>query len=554
MTTSDLRGDSPPESQEQSEGLSSPISRRRLLALGAQGAAAVGGGALIAACGGGKTTATDAAKSGTPKRGGTITLGMITGGSSETVVPALAINNPDLVRVPQLFDPLFRVGEDVRLVPMLATEATPNSDATSWTLQLRDGVHWHDGKPFTADDVVWTVKSWASPRNADSATVTGVIDYSRVRKRGPLTVEIPLLIPVAQFPTLITYYNLYVIPAGATNSEIHARPIGTGPFKYVSFEPAVRSVFTANRDYWQHGKPYIDKLVVISSFTNETARLNALEAGTVNVNGSVPGVIANQLKGNPQIKLLNSVGGNIYQLFVRIDKPPFTDNRVRQALRLAADRPALVANGLDGYGAVANDLPGVFTEYYATKLPQRVQDIEKARSLLKAAGKEGLTFALPVADAAPGFTACATLYAEQAKAAGINVQITQVPAANYFSPSGGYLTRTAGLDSPAATPPSLTQQYRTSLRKGAPYNDTWWGYQPGGAAADALLAEAVGTLNPSRAEELWFEVQKLQYEQNGTLIYATANFLDAVASNVHGLRTTKAGYLNNWQLLDGWIN
>ena len=147
---------------------SQDITRRRLMAIGAQGALALGGAGLLTACGGSSSSssATTSASGGTPVRGGTFRVGMITAGSAETINPAHAVNNSDLLRIAQLYDNLFTVGPDVKtLVPALALSAEPNSKATVWTLKLRPNVKWHDGKPFTADDVVYTLRSWANPNS-----------------------------------------------------------------------------------------------------------------------------------------------------------------------------------------------------------------------------------------------------------------------------------------------------------------------------------------------------------------------------------------------------
>ena len=126
------------------------ITRRRLMALGAQGALAVGGAGLLASCGGSSSSSSAAtsASGGKPVRGGTFRVGMITAGSAETINPVHTVNNPDILRIAQLYDNLFTVGPDVTLVPALALSAEPNSDATVWTLKLRPNVKWHDGKPL----------------------------------------------------------------------------------------------------------------------------------------------------------------------------------------------------------------------------------------------------------------------------------------------------------------------------------------------------------------------------------------------------------------------
>src|SRR5207248_2596383 len=109
---------------------------------------------------------TSAGGGGKPVRGGTLRVGMITAGPAETINPAKTVNLSDLLRIAQLYDNLFTVGPDVKtLVPVLALSAEPNGNATVWTLKLRPNVKWHDGKPFTADDVVYTLRSWANPNS-----------------------------------------------------------------------------------------------------------------------------------------------------------------------------------------------------------------------------------------------------------------------------------------------------------------------------------------------------------------------------------------------------
>jgi peptide/nickel transport system substrate-binding protein len=380
-----------------------------------------------------------------------------------------------------------------------------------------------------------------------------MIDFKGVKKRDNLTVEVPLLVPVAELPTLLTFYNYLVVPNGATISEQARNPVGTGPFKFVSFTPGTQSTFAANPHYWQSGLPYVDKLVVNSSFTDSTAQMDALLAGDIDVFTQVPYTLAKENASNSQIRILNSAGSNWYQVCMRINHEPFTDVRVRQAMRLIADRPEIVAAGLDGYGTIGNDLEGDYCEHFASQL-HRSQDIDQAKSLLKAAGKSDLTVTLPVAAAAPGLLESATVYAQQAKAAGVTVKLQTVSASSYFTPAGGYLSRPFGLDYCASSWPSLTMTYRAQFTKSAPYNDTAWGFQPGGAAAGALLAQAIAELNPAKAEQLWYEVQLQQFNEGGSIDFAQANYVDAIATNVQGLQTTKAGYLNDWHLLGAWFS
>jgi peptide/nickel transport system substrate-binding protein len=392
-------------------GESHGLTRRDLLA----GAAGIGlslsGASLLAACGGSSKThagapngALAALPEGNPVRGGTFTVGTISGGQAENLFPGTAALTPDYVRDYTLYNLLFYLGKEITpLVPGLALSAEPNKDATLWTFKLRDGVHWHDGKPFGADDVVYNFKALWSTETANFAAgfLAGLVDFKNVRKRDRLTVEVPLHVPVAEFPTIFAYYTFPVVQAGATPKSAAQHPIGTGPFKYVSFTPGSQSVFEANRDYWEPGKPYVDRLVVDSSFTDTNALFNALLSGKINLYPTLPLVTARQQIASKQVQILASTfAAESYMFSMRVDKGPFADNRVRQAFKLLVDRQAMINGSWAGFGTVGHDLLAPGTAHYAADL-KRSQDVEKAKSLFKEAGVLGHTFVLPTCNFLP---------------------------------------------------------------------------------------------------------------------------------------------------------
>jgi peptide/nickel transport system substrate-binding protein len=527
------------------------ISRRQLVVGSAAGALALSG----IACGGAKkavTTTAEKGKSGKPVRGGTFTVGMITAGAAETLNPGVAIALVDTLRSQQLYNLLFEPGPDIKtLVPRLATAAEPNKDATVWTLELRSGVEWHDGKPFTADDVAYNFALWGHSSNYNNALFAGTVDFKRVRARDSLHVEVPLLRPVAQFPSILSFSEPFIVQNGATTASFRSNPVGTGPFKFESIDPGKQSVFVRNPNYWEEGKPYVDRLVINSSFSDETARLNALLGGELNVICSIPPTVASVHKSDRGLKLLTSHSPDPYVILMRVDKGQFADVRVRQALKLLADRPALVKTALGGWGVPANDVIGVGCQYHLD-LPTPQPDIEKAKSLLKAAGQSDLAFALPTSNAGPGFVEAATVYAQQCSKAGVKVTVKNVSPATYYTAAAGFNTRPICMDN-GTTYQSLTALYQSWYAATAPYNETWWGHQVGGAAKEKLIAQAIGELDPNKAADLWHEVQMQQYNEGGTLAYANADYIDAVAPNVQGLVTTPVRNLNGGRLVDGWV-
>ena len=541
------------------------LSRRQLLGTGA----GLAGGLLLAACGGslnspaggGKSTGTTAAGAlaqlpgGTPKRGGTFTVGVISGGQEENLFPGTSVGTPDFVRDYSLYNLLFYLGKDVTpLVPGLALSAEPNADASVWVFKLRPHVTWHDGKPFTADDVVYNFQTvWSNPNlDYSSGFLTGMVDFKNVKKLDSLTVQVPLTKPAAQFPTIFAYFDFPVVQDGATVQSSAKNPVGTGPFKFESFAPGSRSVFTANKDYWESGLPYVDRLVVDSSFTDTNSLFNALLDGSINLFPSLPLVTARNQLTAKQVQILASpFAAQSYMFAMRVDKGPFADNRVREAFKYLVDRQAMIDSAWAGFGTVAYDLLAPGTEYYASDLV-REHDPEKARSLFKQAGVLGHTFTLPTCNFLPGMVESSTVLASQAAAAGVKVVVNTESAATYFTPAGGFTIRPFGyeVDQPVG---SLLAAYRSEYTTGCPYPDTHWGSQPGGAKAQALISEAIAATDPAKAAQLWRECQQQQFNEGGYLVWGNVPYVDAAANNVRGLSAGAGFSYNNWRLQDGWI-
>jgi peptide/nickel transport system substrate-binding protein len=539
------------------------LTRRSVVAGAGKVGLALTGMGMLAGCGSSSksngSSATQGAlgelPGGTPKRGGTFTLGVISGGQEENLFPGTAVGTPDFVRNYNLYNLLFYLGENISpLVPGLALSAEPNKDATVWTFKLRDGVSWHDGKPFTADDVVYNFQAlWSDPeQNFSAGFLAGLVDFKNVKKRDTLTVEVPLHQAVAEFPTIFAYYDFPVVQNGATPKSAAKNPVGTGAFKYVSFTPGSQSVFERNPDYWESGKPYVDRLVVDSSFTDNNAIFNALLSGKINLYPTLPLVTAREQLRTKQVQIMASpFAAESYMFPMRVDKGRFVDYRVREAFKLLVDRQAMIDGAWAGFGTPAYDLLAPGTPNYLSDL-KRDQDVEKAKSLFKAAGVAGETFPLPTTNFLPGMVESSTILAEQAAAAGIKVQVSTSSAATYFTPAGGFLARDFGyeVDQPVG---SLTVAYLSEYTLTAPYPDTHWGKQPGGAAKEKLISEAIAATDPGKAAELWREAQMQQFNEGGYLVWGNLPYVDAAANGVRGLKAGAGFSYNNWRLQDGWL-
>jgi peptide/nickel transport system substrate-binding protein len=340
---------------------------------------------------------------------------------------------------------------------------------------------------------------------------------------------------------------------GSTKASNAKRPIGTGAFKYESFTPGSRSVFVKNENYWEEGKPYVDRLVVDSSFTDNNALLNAMLSGQIDLIAAPALSQVQQQAAAGQVQILRTPAPAQAMLFgMRVDKGPFADNRIRQAFKLLTDRQALINGAYAGIGEPAADIVGPYTPYYASDLKAEY-DPEKAKSLFKAAGVLGNTFELPIANALAGMIESATVWKEQVKPAGVTLKLKTLPSGIYWTPAGKVNIRPMS-ENTSQPMVALGTQYRAFFETTAPFQDTHWGQQPnGGKAKNNLILEAQGTLDEAKAKELWHEVQLQQLNEGGYVAWGNVPYLDFAAKNVRGLKANNAFALGHFQFADAWL-
>ncbi|HWI74890.1 MAG TPA: ABC transporter substrate-binding protein [Baekduia sp.] len=471
------------------------------------------------------------------------------------MIPGHALSNSDIWRAQQLFDGLYTLGPDAKPVPALAESAEPNADGTVWTIKVRSGVTWHDGKPLTAEDVVASIKTWTGKDNYYAGNLAKLLDTDGVRVRGPLTVEVPFKVPVADFAGVSAFYP-YLI----TRPDIYkkgAQLIGTGPFKYQSFTPGKRAVVVANKDYWGvSGGPYVEQQIVDSSFTDDTARVNALLSGSIDIAPAMPPALAKANASSQRIYLGHAPGTATYYFQCRVDQAPFKDLRVMHALKMLCDREAMIQTVFSGYATQSNDLTGPGLPYFAGAdvFPVRKYDPEQAKSLLKQAGQENLSLTLYTSSVSPGLVEGATAYAQQAAKGGVKIKVSRVSPSLYYTaqgPAGGYMSYPFFAEFPGggSSVPSLTSVYLTNIWTKGGSNETHFG----NAQTDKLLLDAIGELDQSKAQEKWNAIQKAQYDGGGSVTYGAAEYVDGYTRRVRGVETNRAGWVNNFNVSKAWI-
>jgi peptide/nickel transport system substrate-binding protein len=476
------------------------------------------------------------------RTGGRLRAGIANGGPSDTLDPTRAASGADFFRIESLFEALTHTTADIETELLLAESIEPNADGTEWTIRIRDGVVFHNGKALTIDDVIYTFNR-TNTVSVVGREVTNVIDFASLKRMDDRTVRVPLTTARAEFPADLS--QVRIVQVDADDASFVDKPIGTGPFSFTSFTPGESSLFTKNANYWQNGKPYLDELEFIT-IADGTARINALLGDQVDAADQMLYTQAKQYQDSDEIVVNVSNPGNWVPMTMACDTAPFDDVRVRQAMRLIADRAQLVANAQLGYGEIGNDLFAKGLPGYNDQLPQREQDLDQAKSLLKSAGKEGLKVTLDASSVSPGMLESATLFAEQAKGAGVEVTINNVPAGDYYGPN--YLKYTFGQSSWVAG--TVTGLMQASVGPNATYNETHFVDEK----FNDLFTQAQATLDQAKRNDMLFECQKILYDNGGYIIWGLSPYIDALSTKVQDMLSTPTYPLGGGDFRSVWLD
>ena len=274
-------------------------------------------------------------------------------------------------------------GSDI--APGLAESWTPNETGSVWTFKLRPNVKWHDGTPFTADDVVATMGRLVE---AENAGLLGVIDDKSTKAVDPTTVEFSLLNPNGNFPYLVSVFNAQTVitPAAyASGTTLDGMPAGTGAWKLESYDQATGAKFVRNPDWWG-GQTPLDGVEYVW-FDATGPMVTAYQGGQVDAVVQFDVLSGEALLSDPNTDVIATRAALHRQIWMRTDTGQFMDKKVRQALALTLDREAMIQQLFKGRADIGNDHPiAPIYPYFDESVPQRTRDIEKAKALLAEAG------------------------------------------------------------------------------------------------------------------------------------------------------------------------
>jgi len=507
------------------------LTRRELLsgAAGVAGAMALGS-PLLAACGtsGGSASPT-ASPTATekPKKGGHIRSATAGGSTKDSLDAQTAyLTVPQIAMQWQLYDALLGFDPDHKRIYLLAESYEPSADATVHTVRLKPDLVFHNGKAVTADDVVWSYERILNPKTgAAGVDLLGDLSPGNTKKLDERTVQFTLDRPNAIFWESLAFFCNAIVPVDYDPSTTTGL-IGTGPWMIERYNPGEQAVFKANPNYWGEG-PYADQLTMIE-FDDPTARLNALLGGTVDYCELVEYAQAGAVKGRNELALLQAKSGGWKPFTMRIDAKPFDDVRVRQAMRLIVNRKQMIEQALASYGWIGNDMYAPLDPGFPKDLPQREQDLEQATSLLKQAGQEGLTVELVTSDVVgAGMVAAAQVFAEQAKGAGVTVNVKKVDGNKFYGDQ--YLKWPFAQDYWGTRNYLAQTTLSTSIK--APYNECGWK----DAKWQAIVDEAFKTADETKRNELVSQAETIEYNSGGYIVWEYNILLDAYSTKLAGV-------------------
>lgn len=495
----------------------SPFSRRDLIGAGLAGA----GMLALDGCSPGRKARTT--------RGGSIRVATQSSSTSDTLDPAKASNSTDYTRQFLLYSGLTCI-EDDTLVPRPAlAETFESDDRITWRFDLRRGVHFHDGKELTSEDVVHSLLRHKDPAVGSKMSAIAA-QFAEVRSEGRYGVILRLTSANADLPALLAQPHMLIVKAG----QAHPDGTGTGPFRLAEFKPGVRTVALRNPEYWVPGRPRLERIEMIA-IPDEVSRINALLSGDVQIVNGVNPRSVRRIAADPGCRTMVTPSSQYTNLIMRRDSMPTGNPDFVQAVKLMIDRPLIHRAIFRGYATIGNDQPiAPFQPYFNAGIPQTLLDTDKARWHVQRSGLTGVRLPLYCSTAAEGSVDMASILQEYGSRVGLNFAVNRMPADGYWSTHWMRHPMSFGNATPRPTADLIFSLFYES---GAEWNESGWKDE----RFDRLLVEARGEADRARRGELYGEMQQIVHDRCGVAIPAFISLIDGFDSRLKGLRPIPLG-------------
>ncbi|MEM0950145.1 MAG: ABC transporter substrate-binding protein [Pseudomonadota bacterium] len=452
-----------------------------------------------------------------PKRGGKYRVAQHDGNTSDTHDPGTYVSNFNISLAHTFRSYLTMINPDGTLGPDVASEWSASPDAKEWTFKLDDRATFHSGAKLTAADILASMnhhrgEDTSSAAKALLSTVEEIVD------NGDHTVTFKLSAPNADLPWIMPDYHLPIVPANADGTANWQSGDGCGPYKLVSLEWGVGASLVRHEE-WHGDGAWFDEVEILV-INDPNARQTALVTGDVDASSLLENKTLGLLSRDPNIEIDNVSSAQCITLPMHCDVAPFDNNDVRMALKHAINREELVEKITFGAATIGNDFhhsPAM--PYFPADIPQREYDLDKARYHMKQAGVDSIDVSLSVADSiTTSAVDLCILYAEQAKDAGININVVREPNDGYWSDV--WLVKPWCVVAWGARP-TPDVMYTLAYKDDAAWNESRWQ----NVRFNELLLQAKSELDDAKRAEMYHEMGMISRDEGGSVIPYFPNFV-----------------------------
>jgi peptide/nickel transport system substrate-binding protein len=483
---------------------------------------------------------------GTPKKGGTLRLGMEGGSPSDSLDPLTYADSIPIAMSLMLYNNLVEVADNGDATGELFEKWDVKPGATDWTFYVRKGITFSNGKTLDADDVIYSINLHRGETKSPAKSL--LAEIADVKKVDANTVQILMKSGNLDLPYNLSDYHIIVVPNGFKD---WGKPVGTGAFTLEEFQPGVRATFKRKPgNYWKPNRGHFDR-VELRYIPDAAARTQALMTGQVDAINRASPKTAGLLEKAPNIKLSRTPGaGNRFSFVAHTDKAPFNNPDLIMALKYGIDRQTIVKNVFSGYASIGNDNNiGPKMKFYDPKQKMNSFDLDKAKFHFK---KSGVTapIELQVSEGAfTGATDSGQVFQESLAKAGIKLDLKRVSGDGYWD--------NVWLKQPFCAVywgnrPTIDNQLTSTFAGGLgnPWNDTHFLNEE----FNKTLVAARVELDQTKRAAMYARCQEIVSQQAGMINFCVQDYLDAHSTKLMGLTISARYDLADQRIAEkGWF-
>jgi peptide/nickel transport system substrate-binding protein len=448
--------------------------------------------------------------------------------------------------IEHVYDGLVDANENLEPVPSLAEAWEISDDGLTYTFNLRQGVKFHNGRDFVADDVKYSFERILDPATA-SPSVSDLGSVDTIEVTDPATVVITLKAPDSSFLAKLIGSSLAIVPQEVVeeNGDLMQVMVGTGPFTFVEYVPNSMVSLERNPDYWDAGKPYVDAMEM-QIIPDNTARTTALVTGTVDLIEYAPVQDLPIFEQDESIEVTGDQNTNIRYMAINISREPFDKLEVRQAIAMVIDRQPIIDSAVFGAGTATTTIfPPTFWAGSESEIPP--VDIEGAKALLAGAGyPDGFETVIHSWAQYPFLSNAAIVIQEQLRQIGIEAELdfqeNAIYLENYFA--GNFDLSVTGTSAYVDPNDVILANFGTGeSNNGIGYSNP---------QVDELIAQGMEETDQETRAGIYQQIQDILLEDLPWINLFIANQYEAMKSYVKGYVHKPTGA--NDSIKDVWLD